>query len=201
MNECQIGCITSDDEGRGYYCEECPELGKAGDPTLIGPDGFTRLAPIGTDDKCEHGADYDAECPPCETEIAQAKAAGALTPHEIGLYWKGAEAARTQVAEAELHIQQLTEARGRAEARIERAERLIDSWEHDAPDHSNPVFIGRLREVLRRDPAPVRLRDESTEERCVVCSRSAPRHGGLCCFHKYDEQPMCNRCAADEDLA
>ena len=23
---CLIGCITSDDEGRGYYCEECPEL-------------------------------------------------------------------------------------------------------------------------------------------------------------------------------
>lgn len=26
MNDCLIGCITSDDDGRGYYCEECPEL-------------------------------------------------------------------------------------------------------------------------------------------------------------------------------
>lgn len=113
-------------------------------------------------DQCEHGVDYDAECATCEHEIAEAKAAGALTPHEIGLYWKGADAARAEVAEAEFHIQQLTEARDRAEARIERAERLIDSWEHDAPDHSNPVFIGRLRETLRRDPAPVRLRNDAT---------------------------------------
>lgn len=125
---------------------------------MIGPDGFTRLVPAGADDKCEHGADYDAACSPCETEIAQAKTAGALTPHEIGLYWKGAETARAQIAEAEVHIEQLTEALDRAEARIERAERLIDSWENDAPDHSNPVFIGRLRECLRRDPTPIRLR-------------------------------------------
>lgn len=164
-------------------------------------------------DQCEHGTDYDAECPPCETEIAQAKAAGALTPFEIGLYWKGAEAARAQVAEAEFHIQQLTEARDRAEARIARAERLIDSWERDAPDHSNSVFIGRLRECLRHDPAPVRLREgpvpehqvgsvaDLHPERCVVCSRLAPLHGGLCCFHKYDEQPLCIHCASDEDPA
>jgi hypothetical protein len=26
MTDCLIGCITSDDEGRGYYCDECPEL-------------------------------------------------------------------------------------------------------------------------------------------------------------------------------
>lgn len=45
--------------------------------------------------------------------------------------------------------------------RIARAEALIDAWEHDAPDHLEPVFIGRLREVLRRDPAPVRLRGEN----------------------------------------
>lgn len=44
MSECQIGCIVSDDEGRGYYCEECPELGRPVGCTLIGPDGFTRLA-------------------------------------------------------------------------------------------------------------------------------------------------------------
>lgn len=85
------------------------------------------------------------------------------------------------------------------EARIERALRLIDSWERDAPDHSNPVFIGRLRECLRRDAAPVRLR--SADDWCVVCGRPAPSHGGLCCFHKYDEQPTCDACAADEEPA
>lgn len=79
--------------------------------------------------------------------------------------------------EAEFHIEQLRDALDSAErigeraaelaterdaalARIARAERLIDSWEHDAADHSNPVFIGRLRECLRRDPAPVRLRGD-----------------------------------------
>ena len=172
--------------------------------------------------------------------------------------------------EAEFHVEQLRDALDSAErigeraaelaterdaalARIARTERLIDSWERDAPDHSNPVFIGRLRECLRRDPAPVRSEsddefwgrllgdddpcapgknwaaaafgdgmepnggDESDEsvrrhtspephvlwsrgdERCVVCSRLAPRHGGLCCSHKYDEQPMCAGCAADDE--
>jgi hypothetical protein len=86
--------------------------------------------------------------------------------------------------EAEYHIEQLRGALDSAErigeraaelaterdaalARIARAERLIDSWEHDAPDHSNPVFIGRLRECLRRDPAPVRLREGAVPERQV----------------------------------
>lgn len=82
--------------------------------------------------------------------------------------------------EAEFHVEQLRDALDSAErigeraaelaterdaalARIARAERLIDSWEHDAPEHSNPVFIGRLRECLRRDPAPVRLRGEQCD--------------------------------------
>ena len=46
MAECQIGCITSDDEGRGHYCEECPELSRSDDPTPVGPDAFTPLAPV-----------------------------------------------------------------------------------------------------------------------------------------------------------
>lgn len=69
-----------------------------------------------------------------------------------------AEANRLRAEEAEYHVEQLRDARDSAERRIERAERLIDSWEHDAPGHSNPVFIGRLRECLRHAPAPVRLR-------------------------------------------
>jgi hypothetical protein len=105
---------------------------------------------------------------------------------------------------------ELATERDAALARIARTERLIDSWERDAPGHSNPVFIGRLRECLRRDPAPVQLREgpvpehqvgsiaDLHPEQCVVCSRLAPLHGGLCCFHKYDEQPTCDACAADE---
>lgn len=46
---------------------------------------------------------------------------------------------------------ELATERDAALARIARAERLIDSWERDAPDHSNPVFIGRLRETLRHE--------------------------------------------------
>lgn len=90
-----------------------------------------------------------------------------------------ADAAERRAEEAEFHVEQLIDARDRAERRNERAEALIDSWERDAPDHSNPVFIGRLREVLRRDPAPVRLRDECAHEwldrpesdtrECLIC--------------------------------
>ena len=74
-----------------------------------------------------------------------------------------ADQAERRAEEAEFHVEQLRDARDSAERRIERAERLIDSWEHDAPDHSNPVFIGRLRECLRRHPAPIRLRVEGGE--------------------------------------
>lgn len=86
------------------------------------------------------------------------------TPDEV-------EALVQQVAECEWLLRMTMDARDRAErqaerleARIARAERLIDSWEHDAPDHSNPVFIGRLRECLHRDPAPIRLREEGGGE-------------------------------------
>lgn len=110
-----------------------------------------------------------------------------------------ADQAEFRAEEAEFHVEQLRDARERAErsaermearavelaterdaalARIARAERLIDSWERDAPDHSNPVFIGRLRECLRRDPAPVRLRrEEHHHEMCgtaTVGDRQVP---------------------------
>lgn len=49
--------------------------------------------------------------------------------------------------------------------RIERAEALLSAWEHDAPGLVDPTFVGRMREVLRRDPAPVRLRDRATAAR------------------------------------
>ena len=66
-----------------------------------------------TNDQCEHGVDYDGECATCESEIAEAKAAGALTPNEIGLYWKGAEAASAQVAAKALaHAQEVEQKLG-----------------------------------------------------------------------------------------
>jgi hypothetical protein len=126
--------------------------------------------------------------------------------------------------EAEFHVEQLRDARDSAErigeraaelaterdaalARIARAERLIDSWEHDAPDHSNPAFIGRLRECLRRDPAPVRLREGAVPERqvgsfedmhperCPMTEHSPPEAGcdsectGLCGEHHWLDRP------------
>lgn len=32
-----------------------------------------------------------------------------------------------------------------------------------------------------------------TSESCVICQRDA-MHGGLCCRHRYDEQPPCSAC-------
>lgn len=175
MSECQIGCITSDDEGRGYYCEECPERRKGDASTLVGPDGFTPLV---------SDADYRAafyrvmeRCEELKTSVAE---------HQ----WNALEMARKadqaerRAEEAEFHVEQLRDALGSAERRIERTERLIDSWERDAPDHSNPTFIGRLRESLRCDPAPVRLRidecdhdwldrPESDTRECLICGAEA----------------------------
>lgn len=178
MTDCLIGCITSDDDGRGYYCEECPELRERDVSTLVGPDGFTRLDPAVTE--AQHNA----------LEMA-----------------RKAYLAERRAEEAEFHVEQLRDARDSAERRIERAERLIDSWEHDAPDHSNPVFIGRLRECLRRDPAPVRLREGPVPEnqvgsiadlhtdRCVMTEHSPPESGcddectGLCGEHHWLDRP------------
>lgn len=155
-----------------------------------------------TQDGCEHGVSWDGDCQTCRTELAEAQAAGALTPNEIGIYFKGKHAAAQAVElsraaftaerraeDAEYHIEQLRDARDKAERRIERAERLIDSWEHDAPEHSSPVFIGRLRECLRRDPAPVRLREgpvlenqvgsiaDLHPEHCAITEHSPPESG------------------------
>lgn len=52
--------------------------------------------PLGTRcvcDDCDHGVSYDAECDLCHEESAEAALAGAVTPHEIGLYFKGKRAA------------------------------------------------------------------------------------------------------------
>lgn len=59
---------------------------------------------------------------------------------------------------------------------------------HPADDH---VFTGgafcNICECGRYVLPPVE------PERCVICAASAPRHGGLCCSHRYDEQPPCDR--------
>lgn len=109
-------------------------------------------------------------CNELKTEVAEHQ-------HNALEMARKADLAERRAEEAEYHVEQLRDALDSAErigeraaeiaternaalARIARTERLIDSWEYDAPQHSNPVFIGRLRECLRRDPAPVRLRRE-----------------------------------------
>lgn len=79
--------------------------------------------------------------------------------------------AERRAEEAEFHVEQLRDARDGAERRIERTERLIEAWELDAPDHTNPVFIGRLREALRRDPCEHEWLDrpESDTRECLIC--------------------------------
>lgn len=91
-----------------------------------------------------------------------------------------ADLAERRAEEAEYHVEQLRDARDAAERRIERTERLIDSWERDAPDHSNPVFIGRLRECLRSDPAPVRLRNETCDHQWLDRPESDTRECLIC---------------------
>lgn len=129
-----------------------------------GPDDFARLA--------DYVAEYVNESP------AALRAQVTEFQYNALEMARKADAAERRAEEAEYHVEQLRDARDSAERRIERAERLIDSWEHDAPDHSNPVFIGRLRETLRRDPAPVRLRGcdhewldrpESDTRACLIC--------------------------------
>lgn len=107
---------------------------------------------------------------------------------------------------------ELATERDAALARIARTERLIDSWERDAPDHSNPVFIGRLRECLRRDPAPVRLRNDDGPApdpdpiRCATRCSQWPtcRHDWSpwrcqVCEAVVTEGPYCEDHSADED--
>lgn len=154
--------------GSMRFCE-CMDDSFAAVPRPLGPDGFTPLVSESVENA------------------------------------RKAEQAERRAEEAEYHIEQLREARDSAERRAERiearavelaterdaalvriarAERLIDSWEHDAPDHSNPVFIGRLRECLRRDPVPIRLRGdecnhqwldrpESDSRECLICGTEA----------------------------
>lgn len=178
------------------------------DVTLVGPDGFTRLAPVRMAERealrsrlaSWFGDDRQAFLVSHLAPVVERIVADRLAEAEFHVEQlrDACDSAERSLERIEARAVELATERDAALARIAMAERLIDSWEHDAPDHSNPVFIGRLRERLRRDPAPVRLRGE---ERCVVCSRLAPLHGGLCCFHKYDEQPLCIHCASDEDPA
>ena len=61
-----------------------------------------------------------------------------------------AEALRERRAEeSEFHVEQLRDARDSAERRIERADALLDGWEHDGPDDpAILLLIQRVREVL-----------------------------------------------------
>lgn len=111
---------------------------------VVGPDGFTRLAETDCRDALEMARKaYAAERRAEEAEYHAEQLRDALDSAE-----------RIGERAAELATE-----RDAALARIARTERLIDSWERDAPEHSNPVFVGRLRECLRRNPAPVQLRE------------------------------------------
>lgn len=161
--DCPCGCTDSEEVGTGAgegatgqdtgtawvtRSTDCPEAPAQAHP--LGPDGFTRLdstreafalgAAWALGDDEEAPAALCAEVKRLSTERDRYRTA-----------WKSA-ATRAGIA-----ADQFEQLRGR----IARAEALIDAWEHDGPDHTNPVFIGRLRECLRRDPAPVRLRGEN----------------------------------------
>lgn len=186
MSECQIGCITSDDEGRGYYCEECPERRKGDASPLVECNAMGIRHAAHTWD---FGSGEEFTCPgDAEGRVPDAPVSDALTDvewHELVAaaveMSRKAQQEQQRAEEAEFHVEQLRDACDSAErsleriearavelaterdavlARIARAEQLIDSWEHDAPDLIEPVFIGRLRECLRRDPAPIRMRGD-----------------------------------------
>jgi hypothetical protein len=60
-----------------------------------------------------------------------------------------ADLAERRAEEAECHIEQLRDARDRAERRVERTERLLDGWEQDGPDDpAIHLLIQRVREAL-----------------------------------------------------
>lgn len=39
-----------------------------------------------TDDACDHGVNYDHDCPECDALIELARADGAETPREVGIW-------------------------------------------------------------------------------------------------------------------
>ena len=60
-----------------------------------------------------------------------------------------ADLAERRAEESEFHVEQLRDARDSAERRIERADALLDGWEHDGPDDpAILLLIQRVREVL-----------------------------------------------------
>jgi len=206
------GTVTLDPEEvsdlADSLCRHDDERRAAASP--IGPDGFTRLA-------------EDAACVDHMTDALTDAEWRELVAAAVEMSRK-AEQERRRAEEAEFHVEQLRDALDSAErigeraaelaterdaalARLARTERLIDSWERDAPDHSNPVFIGRLRECLRRDPTPVRLHEgpvpeyqvgsvaDMRPERCVMTEHSPSEAGcddectGLCGEHHWLDRP------------
>lgn len=60
-----------------------------------------------------------------------------------------ADLAERRAEEAEYHVEQLRDARDRAERRIERACEVLDGWEHDGPKgYQFHLLILRVREAL-----------------------------------------------------
>lgn len=123
-----------------------------------------------------------------------------------------AQQEQRRAEEAEFHIEQLRDALDSAErigeraaelaterdaalARIARAERLIDSWEHDAPDHSNPVFIGRLRECLTQRPIEIaQVHQPRCNTYCTPGSHHLTSGIGYPHLHRTDLAGECGEC-------
>lgn len=146
---------------------------------MIGPDGFTRLAPT-VAGECEHGADYD--------HIAQA----VTTLRE----WERRAHRGTVTLDPE-EISDLADLLSSSPATTGEGDQIEHHLVRNGEDALD-TCTGCGWESWDTAPSFEEHASQSSE-RCVVCSRSAPHHGGLCCFHKYDEQPTCDHCAADEE--
>lgn len=130
MSDCLIGCITSDDAGRGYYCEECPLAALT--ESRVQADPLTederqvlrgRLAEWFGDDRQSFLVSHLA---PVVEHIAADRAL------EMS---RKAEQAERRAEDAE--------------AAIEAARDLLDGWEHDGPDdYAVLLLIRRVREML-----------------------------------------------------
>ena len=75
-------------------------------------------------------------------------------------------------------------------------EDMAEAWGGDSQWLTTGARVAEVSACVLREMAADLEAGE--DERCVVCGRTARSHGGLCCFHKYDEQPTCDACAADE---
>jgi hypothetical protein len=73
-------------------------------------------------DGCSHGVSYDTDCAGCDADEAEATAAGAFTPNEIGIYFRGKRAGQARAEAALTHIEELAKVQAVACQRAHRAD-------------------------------------------------------------------------------